>query len=116
MSGPFRGPKDYFAPGDWNVICSMCGMKGKASEMVKNWQGAWRHPRCNEPRQPQDFVMPLPTREMAVPFSQPDNDTDLQICTLNGISAIPGVAIPGCSIPGNANWDSSNWAAGGTGN
>lgn len=116
MAGPRRGPEDFFSPGDWNVICSICGTKLKASEAVKNWQGMWRHPKCNEERQPQDFVTAIPTPEMAVPWAQPDLDTDNLICTLNGCSGIPGVAMPGCSLPGNGNWDSSNWAAGGTGN
>lgn len=71
------GPEDYFKPGDWNVICSICGTKGKASEMEKNWQGAYRHPKCNEPRHPQDFVRGLKTPEMAVPFAQLDTDTNI---------------------------------------
>jgi hypothetical protein len=34
----------------------MCGRKRKASELVKNWQGAYRCPEHNEPRHPQDFA------------------------------------------------------------
>jgi hypothetical protein len=97
--GIVKGPADFFRPGDWNVVCSICGFKGKASEMVKNWQGLWRHPRHNESRQPQDFVRGVADIQ-APPWVQPPEDLYVQICTPAGISAIPGYALPGCMIPG----------------
>lgn len=42
--------------GDWNAMCFQCGMKKKASDLVRNWQGYWVCPEHNEPRQPQDFA------------------------------------------------------------
>lgn len=104
MGGPTKGRSDFYQPGDWNVACSMCGRKRKASEMVRNWQGQWRCPEHNESRQPQDFVRAVPDVQ-AVPFSQPETDIDLFFCSFNGNSAIPGAAIPGCSIPGNSAFD-----------
>jgi hypothetical protein len=99
MGDQVRGPADYLELGDWNARCSICGAKEKASKMVKNWQGLWRHPRCNEPRQPQDFVRGL--QDIQAPaWVQTDEDTDLSICTYNGCSGIPGWAVPGCSVPG----------------
>jgi hypothetical protein len=65
-----------------------------------NWQGTWRHVRCNEPRPAQDFVHAIDQPEMQIPYSQKMAEFDIQICTMNGISAIPGYAIAGCSIPG----------------
>lgn len=112
MPSPTRGPEDYFQPGDWNLICSMCGTKGKMSQMVQNWQGMWRHVRCNEPRHPQDFVHALNSQEMVVPVVQKMGEGDVLFCALNDISAVPGVALPGCMLPGNPNWDSSTWAPG----
>jgi hypothetical protein len=100
MGGPTKGRADYFAPGDWNVACSMCGRKRKASQMVKNWQGMYRCPEHNEARQPQDFVRATADIQ-TVPFAQPETDIDIVICTLNGVSAIPGCALPDCSIPDN---------------
>lgn len=55
-----QGPSDYLDLGNWNATCSMCGHKKKASQLVKNWQGQWRCPIHNEPRQPQDFVRATP--------------------------------------------------------
>lgn len=103
-SAPLKGRADYWEPGDWNAACSMCGRKRKASRMVRNWQGLYRCPEHDEPRQTQDFARGLPDN-MQVPWAQPETDTYVLICTRNGGSAIPGVAIPGCSVPGNSVWD-----------
>ena len=93
------GQADYWAPGDWNAVCSMCGRKRKASQMTRNWQGLYRCFVHNEPRQPQDFVRAVPDI-MAVPWSQPPVEQFVFFCTLEGISAIPGRAEPGCMTPG----------------
>lgn len=99
---PGRTSADRWAPGDWNINCSICGWKMKAGEAVQNWQGNWRHTWCNEPRQPQDFVHALNIKEMQVPFVQKMGEADIQICLLNGITALPGWAIPGCMLPGRS--------------
>jgi hypothetical protein len=101
MGVPPRGRADYLELGDWNAACSMCGRKRKASQMVKNWQGMYRCPEHNEARQPQDFVRGLADIQ-TVPWSQPETDIDIQICTPNGLSAIPAYALPGCMIPSRA--------------
>lgn len=71
MGFPSKGRADYWAPGDWNCACSMCGRKRKASELVRNWQGMYRCPEHNEERQPQDFVRNVKDI-MTVPFDQPE--------------------------------------------
>src|SRR5882724_11661448 len=106
MAAPVKGRADYYEPGGWNATCSMCGRKRKASQMVQNWQGFWRCPDHNEPRQPQDFVRATPDTQ-TVPWSQPPTDSDVALCTLNGQSAIPGSALPDCSIPGSTLFDPS---------
>ena len=73
MTTPLRGRADYFKPGEWNVACSMCGRKRKSSEVVRNWQGLYRCPEHNEPRQPQDFARGVKD-VMTVPFAQPETD------------------------------------------
>lgn len=97
-----RGRADYYAEGDFNAACSMCGRKRKASELVKNWQGQYRCPEHNEPRQPQDFVRGVQDIQ-ATPWVQTQTDIDVTVCAFNDCSAIPGYAIPGCSTPGRAN-------------
>lgn len=98
--GPIKGRADFFELGDFNAACSICGRKRKASMLVQNWQGQWRCPDHNEPRQPQDFVRAVPDVQTP-PFVQPETDFDITACTLNDRSAIPGIGIPGCMIPGN---------------
>lgn len=104
MSG--RGRADFFARGDWNISCSMCGRKRKASTVVRNWQGLFRCPEHNEPRHPQDYAKGVKD-VMTVPFAQPETDIQLMVCTLQGKMAIPFYAMPGCAIPGesfNGSW------------
>ena len=93
------GRADYLELGDYNAACSMCGRKRKASTMVRNWQGQYRCWEHNEQRQPQDFVRGVPDI-VSVPWSQPELDSFTAVCTLAGISAVPGLAIPGCMLPG----------------
>lgn len=100
MGKPVKGRADFLALGDWNAVCSLCGFKRKASTMVKNWQGYYRCPEHNEPRQPQDFVRGEQDIQ-TVPWSQPPTETFITFCAVNDRSAIPGLAEPGCSIPGN---------------
>lgn len=92
------GEADYFAPGDFNINCSMCGAKMKASEAVKNWQGQWRHPKCNEPRQPQDFVRGVP-ENMTPPFTQVAGQVFVGVCSPNGMTALPDVGTGDCMLP-----------------
>lgn len=95
-----KGRRDYYHPGDWNAVCSMCGRKRKASELVRNWQGMYRCREHNEARQPQDFVRGV-QEVISPPWTQPPKDTYVVFCTLEGMAAIPDYAIPGCMVPGN---------------
>jgi|SRR5580765_2637634 len=99
-SPPAPGPEDYWKPGDWNIICSICGTKLKFGDAVRNWQGMWRHVRCNEPRPAQDFVHAINSQEMAIPYPQTMGEVDIQICTLETSGSLPGVAVGGCMLPG----------------
>lgn len=93
-----RGRADYLELGDWNALCSLCGRKRKASMMVQNWQGMFRCPWHNESRQPQDFVRGQ-ADDQSVPWSQPDTESFIAVCTPNSRSAVPGYAGPGCVLP-----------------
>jgi len=69
VGGPVKGQADYLVLGDYNAACSMCGRKRKASQLVRNWQGLYRCPEHNEPRQPQDFARGI-KENMGVPWAQ----------------------------------------------
>jgi hypothetical protein len=100
MGFPTKGPADYYAPGDYNAVCSLCGTKYKASQLLRHWQGLYRCDRCWEIRHPQDFVRGVQDIQK-VPWDQPPKSFYIQICTFNGQSAIAGWAIAGCMIAGN---------------
>lgn len=100
MAGPTKGRADYLELGSWNAICSMCGRKRKAGDLVRNWQGMYRCPEHNEARHPQDFAKGI-AENPSPPWVQPMPDlTAVNFCTPNGISAVPGTAEPGCIVPG----------------
>ena len=101
MAGPTKGPADFLELGSWNVACSMCGRKAKANTMVRNWQGLYRHPWHDEPRQPQDFVRGVKD-DPSVPFSQPELNSFVtnNLCTIYAVAAYPGVATAGCMVAG----------------
>lgn len=93
------GRADYLELGDWNAVCSMCGFKRKAGTLTKNWQGMWRCPIHNEPRQSQDFVRAVPDVQTP-PWTQPPGaDTFASICAPDDRLAIPALAISGCVKP-----------------
>ncbi len=93
------GPNDYLELGDWNTTCYECAHKFKASEMMRSWKGFYVCPRCWEPRQPQDFLKPVPDNP-SVPWAQgPANQIPARFCTPNGLSAVPDYAEPDCAVP-----------------
>ena len=94
------GRADFYEEGGWNVRCSMCGFKRKASTMVKNWQGMYRCPEHDEPRYSQDFVRAVPD-VVTPPWTQPGGaDIQLAVCTPIGLSCIVDYAVVDCSIIG----------------
>jgi hypothetical protein len=50
------GNADYYAPGEWNFYCDLCGKKQKSSQGVKTWDNFWVCRSHREARNPQDFV------------------------------------------------------------
>ena len=100
MSDQGFGPADYYADGDYNALCSLCGHKFKASQLRKHWQGLYRCEKCWEPRQPQDFVKAVPDIQTP-PWVQDPGDILTYTCSYAGQTAYAGLAIAGCMIAGN---------------
>lgn len=88
-----------YKAGSWNAICDVCGFKFKATEMQKRWDGLMVCSKDFEHDHPQKY---LKVREdnTSVPWvrNRPA-DIFVEVCTVNGSSAIPSYAIPGCMIP-----------------
>ena len=103
MAGPTKGRADFLELGSWNVACSMCGRKHKANTMERNWQGLYRCPEHNEPRQTQDFVRGVKD-DPSVPFAQPELTVfaTTPFCNIYEVAAYAGVAAAGCAIAGRS--------------
>lgn len=59
-----------YRPGDWLVICDVCGFKLKASSSRKRWDGLVVCQADWEARHPMDFIK-TPTDKISVPFTRP---------------------------------------------
>lgn len=98
------GKADYYAPGQWNFFCDLCGAKNKSSDAMKTWNGLRVCKHHKEIRNPQDFVRGIKD-DPSVPWSRPEVEPEnfVATCTLQGTNAIPGYAVPGCAIPAYVN-------------
>ena len=64
------GGKNYYVPGDYNVVCDICSKKIKASDAKQRWDGLIVCPSDFEHRHPQDYVRAR-TDKITVPFTRP---------------------------------------------
>lgn len=64
------GSSDYFADGQWDIICDRCGQKIKSSEAKKTYDGYYTCQRCWYPRHPQEFNQGVKD-DQSVPFTRP---------------------------------------------
>jgi hypothetical protein len=92
---------NYWASGQWNFICELCGAKGKSKDGVKTWDGHYVCRSHKEMRNPQDFVRGV-RENLTVPWARPPTTDQFVVtqCTLQGRTSVPGFAVPGCTIPG----------------
>lgn len=90
-----------YVSGDWWITCDSCGKKLKASESKKRWDGFQVCPDDWEERQPLDFIRARMDK-ISVSFQRPLYTPPYEVCTLEGVTALPGYAIPGCMTPGNS--------------
>jgi len=60
-----------YRPGDWLIICDVCGFIIYASESYHRWDGMIVCRQDFEERQPQDHVRGIADRQV-VPFSRPE--------------------------------------------
>jgi hypothetical protein len=94
------GKADYYADGQWNFYCDLCGAKTKSGDAMKTWNGLYVCRHHKEVRNPQDYLRGVKDNQ-STPWSRPEKvpETFVGYCTLQGKNAVPGFAIPGCAIP-----------------
>jgi len=61
---------DYFADGEWNFYCDLCGKKAKSSTAMKTWDNFRVCSHHKEKRNPQDFLRGV-TDNPSVPWTRP---------------------------------------------
>lgn len=64
-------PNTRYIPGEWNVICPLCGFQFKASQMKTRWDGQRVCAKDWDPYHPQDLVRAVEDNP-AVPWSYPE--------------------------------------------
>jgi len=90
--------KTTYNPGDWAVICDVCGFKIKASESRHRWDGLIVCKNDWEVRHPADFRKTT-VEKIGVPWSQPEPATDqeLVVCYLWENSSYADLATADCA-------------------
>ncbi len=92
---------DYYADGQWNYICDLCGVKEKSNKAEKTWDNFYVCRKHKEVRNPQDFVRGVKDNQ-SVPWTR-TNPADTFIggfCTTQGRQAVAGLGVAGCLTPG----------------
>lgn len=64
-----------YIPGDYLMVCDVCGFTYRSSEMKKRWDNAWVCKKDFEPQHPQEFVKGRADK-VRVPVARPDTTTD----------------------------------------
>lgn len=102
------GSNSYFAAGQYNFVCDLCGKQGKSSDARKTWDGFYVCSSHKEVRNPQDFVRGR-GEQQALPWSRPVvadsfvSPIPPSTCTLRGTNGLAGFAVAGCGIPSKIN-------------
>lgn len=62
----------FFAKGEWNAICQVCGFQRKSSTMRRRWDGKMVCEQDWEPRHPQEFIKPAGPDPKPLPWTSPE--------------------------------------------
>ena len=98
----------YYAKGEWNAICDVCGKKVKSHHLKKRWDGLLVCREDWEPRHPQEFVRAKADKQVPSWTRPEPSDTFTSVvatyfCTPLGSTCITNDAIAGCAIPNKFN-------------
>jgi len=62
-----------YKPGQWRMICDVCGFEYMNVDMKERWDGAWVCHKDFETRHPQEFGRTV-IDEQSVPYSRPEQE------------------------------------------
>lgn len=78
--------KNYYAKGQWNIICDVCGRKVKSGDVRKRWDGAIVCQTDFESRHPLDFIRGR-KESLTVPWTSPEPE-DVFVGALDPIEVV----------------------------
>lgn len=101
---------NYFKKGSYNIICDVCGVRFKANEVRKRWDGLIVCAKDWEPDHPQKYLR-VPSDPKQVPFVRTEpEDTYIHVCYISGKSAYASLATSDCVQADNTSFPYSSLA------
>jgi len=95
-------------PGNWSVICDVCGWRFASSEVRKRWDGRIVCDADYEERHILDFFRVKSETHVPDPIRPEPPPIEIQVpyifpldCTFEGSSAVAGLAVAGCMRAGS---------------
>ena len=87
---------NFYAKGQWNFYCDLCGAKEKSGNGVKTWDNFYVCKSHKEVRNPQDFLKGVKD-DQSVPWSRPEPTDTFVVtqCTGYTSSSWAGVGVAG---------------------
>lgn len=88
--------------GQWNIICDVCGVEYKSSQMRKRWDGLVVCNKDFELDHPQKYIK-VHSDFVQVPgdmIRQEPEDVFIVVCTRYTSQGIGGVGVAGCMVAG----------------
>lgn len=85
--------KYSYKPGEWAVICQVCGRRFPASKIVTRWDGLLVCKDDYETRHPQDLIR-IPQEDTSVPYSNPESYTFIEVTYTDTLGCSPTGRLP----------------------
>lgn len=92
------GKADFYADGQWNFYCDLCGAKNTSNNGVKTWDNFYVCRHHKEQRNPQDFVRGIKDVQ-TVPWTRPNTTpTFVPVCWLWDRSSYADLGTADCML------------------
>lgn len=62
-----------YKPGQWKMVCDVCGFEFLSGQMKQRWDGPWVCNQDFETRHPQEFGRTIIDKQ-SVPYTRPEPD------------------------------------------
>jgi len=85
-----------YHPGDWYVVCDVCGFRYHASELRKRWDGLMVCDKDYEIKHPQLNIVVHPEKIVPDYVRVEPDDTFINVCTIITSSAYADLGVADC--------------------